>query len=57
MTDLGDVEEFVLRDNSPNNDLAYTSAIQLENGDILVAYYFSQSDGIRTIELNRLRED
>ena len=57
LTDLGEVEELVLRDNSPNNDLAYTSAIQLENGDILVAYYFSQPDGIRTIELTRLRED
>ena len=57
LTDLGEVEEFVLRDDSPNNDLAYTSAIQLENGDILVAYYFSQPDGIRTIELTRLRDD
>ena len=57
LTNLGEVEEFIIRDDSPNNDLAYTNAIQLDNGDILVAYYFSQPNGVRTIELTRLRED
>lgn len=57
LSNLSETEEIVLRDDAPNEDLAYTNAIQLDNGDILVAYYFPQPDGIRTIELTRLREE
>lgn len=57
LTDLNDVEEIILRDDAPHGDLGYTNAIQLDNGDILVTYYIAQSDGTRTIELTRLRED
>ncbi|WP_010277224.1 exo-alpha-sialidase [Paenibacillus senegalensis] len=35
-----DIEEIVLRDDGIAGDLGYTSAVQLANGDILIAYYF-----------------
>lgn len=57
LTDIPQSEEVILRDDAPNGDLGYPHAIQLENGDILVSYYISDPDGIRTIGLTRLRED
>lgn len=57
LTDLGEAEEIILRDDSPNGDLGYPHAIQLENGEIMVAYYISDPDNIRTIAVTRLREE
>ncbi len=57
LTDLAGAEELILRDDGPNGDLGYPNAIQLDNGDILVTYYISGPDGIRTIDVTRLRED
>lgn len=56
LTNIGETEEIILRDDAPNADLGYPHAIQLENGEILVAYYISDPDGIRTIAITRLRE-
>ena len=56
LTDISTAEELVLRDDAPNGDLGYPNAIQLENGDILVSYYISAQDGIRTIDVSLLRE-
>lgn len=57
LTDIDQSEEIIIRDDAPNGDLGYPHAIQLDNGDILVVYYISDPDGIRTIALTRLRED
>ena len=46
----------ILRDDAPDGDLGYPNAIQLDNGDILVAYYINNPDGIRSIDVTRLRE-
>ena len=57
LTDISESEEIILRDDGPNGDLGYPHAVQLENGDILVVYYISDPDHIRTIAITRLRED
>ena len=57
LADIDQSEEIILRDDAPNGDLGYPHAIQLDNGEILVSYYISDPDGIRTIALTRLRED
>lgn len=57
LTDIGEAEELILRADAPNGDLGYPHAIQLDNGEILVAYYISDPDGIRTISVTRLIED
>ena len=57
LTDIAESEEIILRDDSPNGDLGYPHAIELDNGEILVVYYISDPDNIRTIAVTRLRED
>lgn len=57
LTDISEAEEIILRDDGFTGDLGYPNAIQLDNGDILVTYYISGPDGIRTIDVTRLRED
>ncbi len=57
LTDISESEELILRDDAPNGDLGYPCSLQLDNGDILVAYYISAPDGIRTIDVSVLRED
>ena len=57
LTDISESEELILRDDAPNGDLGYPHAIQLEDGEIVVSYYISDPDGIRTIAVTRLRED
>ncbi|MCI8525189.1 MAG: exo-alpha-sialidase [Oscillospiraceae bacterium] len=57
LTDLNEAEEIILRDDAATGDVGYPNAIQLDNGDILVAYYFNNADHLRSIEVTRLRED
>lgn len=57
LTDIGEAKELVLRDDAPNGDLGYPHAILLENGEVLVSYYISAPDGIRTIDVTVLREE
>lgn len=57
LSDISEAEEIILRDDAPNGDLGYPHAIQLDNDEIIVSYYISDPDGIRTIAATRLRED
>lgn len=57
LKDISASEEITLRDDAPNGDLGYPCSLQLDNGDIIVAYYISAQDGIRTIDITRLREE
>ncbi len=57
LTDIAESEEIILRDDGVNSDLGYTHAIQLDDGEIIVVYYISDPDNIRTIAITRLRED
>ncbi len=57
LTNISEAEEFILRDDGPNLDLGYPHAIQLDDGEILVSYYISDPDGIRTIAVTRIREE
>jgi len=57
LTDLSEAEEIILRDDALHGDLGYTSAIQLDNGDILMVYYIADENDTRTITITRLRED
>lgn len=50
-------EELVLRDDGRNADLGYPWGVQLDTGEVLVAYYFHNAQGQRfiaasTIELS-----
>ncbi|RAV22373.1 sialidase family protein [Paenibacillus contaminans] len=38
---LADAKETVIREDGHGSDIGYTSAVQLKNGTILVAYYYS----------------
>lgn len=57
LTNIHECEEYVIRDDAPNGDLGYPHAIQLDDGEILMVYYISDPDEIRTIAITRLRED
>ena len=41
--------EIVIRDDGPHRDLGYPAAVQLNDGRVLVTYYFPDTDGIRYI--------
>ena len=56
LTDISQAEELILRDDAPNGDLGYPNAIELDDGRILVCYYISAPDGIRTIDITTLHE-
>lgn len=47
---LADAEEVVIRDDSRSRDTGYPSAIRLEDGRIMIAYYIPDKRGIRGIE-------
>jgi len=47
-------EEFIIRDDGFCTDIGYPCAVQLENSDIFVVYYFTNEDGIRHIAGSRL---
>ncbi len=57
LTDISEAEELILRDDAPVGDLGYPHAIQMDNGDVLVAYYIAAQDRIRTIDVTRLKVD
>ena len=47
-------EELVLRNDGRSSDLGYPWGVQLDNGTVLVSYYFSDETGLRSIEATRL---
>lgn len=57
LTDISEAPEIILRQDAANGDLGYPNAIQLPDGDVLVTYYIAMADGVRTIDVTRLRED
>lgn len=44
LSNLETAEEIVLRDDGLGFDIGYTSSVQLDNGDILVTYYYFDED-------------
>lgn len=50
------LEEVVLREDGQDEDLGYTSAVQLSNGEIWIFYYMYDSDGYRYIAATICRE-
>ncbi|MCQ6562359.1 sialidase family protein [Paenibacillus mendelii] len=49
-TNIGTAAETVIRDDGLGSDIGYTSAVQLSDGRVLIAYYFyNESDGNRYI--------
>ncbi|MDO4488204.1 MAG: sialidase family protein [Eubacteriales bacterium] len=57
LTDIAEAEEIIITEGAINGDLGYPCSLQLADGEILVSYYISADDGIRTIDVARLRED
>lgn len=54
---IGEAEEVVLRDDGGGWDIGYTGAAQLDNGDVLIVYYwFDGPGGTRYIAATRCRE-
>jgi len=52
--DAGAAAEMVVRDDSPSPDIGYPWATVLDDGSILIVYYFCDSDGVRHIAASRL---
>jgi len=50
-------EELIIREDGASADLGYPWATQLNNGDILVVYYFTEHDGIRHISSSLISLD
>jgi hypothetical protein len=48
-TDAASAEEMVLRDDGGSSDLGYPWAALMQDGRVLVAYYFNKDDGTRHI--------
>ena len=55
-TDFDTAEVCTLRDDGLGGDIGYTTAVQLLNSDILVAYYYYGEDGFRHIAGTICRE-
>ena len=53
-TDPDSVPEIVIRDDGPGPDLGYPWAVQLRDGRVLVAYYWTHADGTRLIAASLL---
>ncbi len=47
---LDDVPEHILRDDLPTTDIGYPWSVELDDSEILVAYYVTTKDGTRRIE-------
>lgn len=45
----GEAEEIALRDDGLGMDIGYTSSVQLNDGRVLVTYYYYDTDGVRYI--------
>jgi hypothetical protein len=43
-SNLDDVEELVVRDDGGGYDVGYTSAVQMDNGRILITYYYTLTE-------------
>jgi hypothetical protein len=56
-TNIDEAEPVVLRDDGLGRDIGYTNAVQLDNGDILIAYYYIDGDGKRYIAGTMCREE
>lgn len=49
-SDIGTAEETVIRDDGPGTDIGYTSSVQLEDGRVLITYYYyDRKDAYRYI--------
>ncbi len=48
-------DELIIRDDAICGDIGYPWAVQLDNSDILVVYYFTNDDGIRHIAGTTIR--
>lgn len=55
-TDLESTPEVVIRSDSIDGDCGYPWAVQLEDGRVLVVYYYVHPDGVRGIEATTLEE-
>ena len=55
-TDLESTPEVVIRSDSIDGDCGYPWAVQLEDGRVLVVYYYVHADGVRGIEATTLEE-
>lgn len=57
-SNIAEAEETILRDDGLGGDIGYPSSIQLDNGDILITYYFYDEDkGVRYIAGTLCREE
>lgn len=55
-SDVDSAEEIVLRDDGLCTDLGYPWAQELDDGRVIVAYYYTEADGIRHIAYSLLSQ-
>ncbi|RAV21539.1 sialidase family protein [Paenibacillus contaminans] len=47
---IDEAEEIIVREDAPGRDIGYTSAVQLEGGNVFITYYYYDAqDGLRYI--------
>lgn len=54
---VDEAPEFVIRDDGSGTDLGYPWSIELDDGSVLVAYYFTSEAGLRNISYSVLNRD
>jgi hypothetical protein len=54
--DLNTAEDFIIRNDSSDSDCGYPWSVELEDGSVLVVYYYVHKDGTRSIEGSILKE-
>ncbi|HCS73875.1 MAG TPA: hypothetical protein DIW17_08375 [Clostridiales bacterium] len=55
-TDFSSDNEVTLRDDGLSGDIGYTCSVLLDNGDVLITYYYYEEDGYRYIAGTICRE-
>jgi hypothetical protein len=50
-------DELIVRDDGRSADLGYPWGTQLADGSVLLAYYFHDKSGLRSIEASRISLD
>ena len=56
ISDLNTAPDIIIRSDSSDPDCGYPWSVELEDGSVLVVYYYVHKDGTRSIEGSILKE-
>tara|TARA_R110002096_G_scaffold433887_5_gene653998 strand:- start:134090 stop:135271 length:1182 start_codon:yes stop_codon:yes gene_type:complete len=55
--DIDEVEELIIRSDGNGTDLGYPWSIEMDDGRVLIAYYFTSDEGVRNISYTTISLD